>query len=347
MPAARELAEELLYPLRAPATLTTLALFVIFFSLVLAAGQISVILGVAATLSVGLAILPAIMRFCLQHLDARAEGRDTDALDARHFSWMENLWGVFPLVLLGGLGFLLNRLQDMPAAQIGIGVFGVALLPASMIVLAMTHSPLQSLNPFALARLIVRLRTSYWVAPVIGVLLIGLVLFAGQYSFWLSGVVAMYALLAGFGVLGLLIRPLDIAEETDIPMMETPVQTAIPEAQRLAALNLAYSFMSRGGTDNGIKHIEQSIRDEGADLHAWPWYFERMTRWENPLYALRFGQRAIHELLAANEQVAAAKLILRCRMLDASFRPLKEDLDAAEAALRATNNIEEADAIRR
>ena len=68
------------------------------------------------------------------------------------------------------------------------------------------------------------------------------------------------------------------------------------------------------------------------------WYFNQMLRWEDNFAALKFAQTIVHEHLAEGHDVAAVKLISRCRLLDPRFAPLSGDIDAAIAAAEACNN---------
>jgi hypothetical protein len=60
-----------------------------------------------------------------------------------------------------------------------------------------------------------------------------------------------------------------------------------------------------------------------------------------------FAQQYLGRLLEAGDQVAAVKLMLRCRLVDEAFRPLSADLPRAIAAAEARNNRELAEALSR
>jgi len=65
-----------------------------------------------------------------------------------------------------------------------------------------------------------------------------------------------------------------------------------------------------------------------------------MLKWEDAFPALKLAQTYLDLLLAAGETRSAAKLMLRCRHIDESFRPSNESLDAALAAAREAGNPE-------
>jgi len=52
------------------------------------------------------------------------------------------------------------------------------------------------------------------------------------------------------------------------------------------------------------------------------------------------AQQYLGRLLEAGEQVGAVKLMLRCRLIDETFRPLRADLPEAIAAAEACRNAE-------
>jgi len=64
-----------------------------------------------------------------------------------------------------------------------------------------------------------------------------------------------------------------------------------------------------------------------------------MLGWEQKQHALFFAQQYIHDMLAHGERVPALKVIMRCRLIDENFKPLREDVPAAiQAAENSGNN---------
>jgi hypothetical protein len=112
-------------------------------------------------------------------------------------------------------------------------------------------------------------------------------------------------------------------------------------------LNHAYGFISRDNRAGGFRHIFDWINEDPEPAAAWAWFLDRMLVWESPKPALFFAQHYLHEQLQHGEQVAAVKLILRCRMMDERFRPLEEDHAAAIAAAEAVSNDDLAADLRR
>lgn len=119
------------------------------------------------------------------------------------------------------------------------------------------------------------------------------------------------------------------------------------EKKRTAVLNHAYGFVSRDNREGGFNHIFEWLGNDPEPVAAWAWFFDRMLHWENQVTAMFFAQHYLHDQLRHGEQVPAVKLIMRCRLVDESFRPLPEDLPAAIAACEAHDNDELAAILRR
>ena len=64
-----------------------------------------------------------------------------------------------------------------------------------------------------------------------------------------------------------------------------------------------------------------------------------MLRWATQDPALFFGQRYLSRLLHDGNNIAAVKLIMRCRLINEAFKPLSEDRELAlEAAEHCQND---------
>ena len=72
-----------------------------------------------------------------------------------------------------------------------------------------------------------------------------------------------------------------------------------------------------------------------------------MLGWDDAFPGLLLAQQYLGRLLELGDEVAAVKLMLRCRIMDARFRPLSPDVPAAIEAARACRNDELAAALSR
>ncbi len=327
---------EFFYPLTHLAPFVTITTFALLNLLAVRAGAFGLWLAVV--------VLPATIRYQMLLLEARAKGVDPNPPDIESFSFVGNAWSLFPLVHYG-LSLALLWAAYSAAGETGVVVAGVALaatLPAALAVLAITQSPLASLNPVTVVGLIGRVRTSYWAIPA-ALLLTGLLYssFFGQGS--VPGIIAnVYLSFSIFSVIGGVIRPYDFFAEVDIeaPIEPEPEKViADLEASRTGVLNHAYGFASRGNVDGALGHLRQWLAEKDPyPGDAWPWFFERMLGWDNSYPALKLAQDYFDVLLAAGEYPAAMKLVLRCRHASEAFRPHRASLPRAIEAAEAAGN---------
>ncbi len=334
----------IIYPLTATAVLIPLVIYWLLIAFALWGGVLGLFLLFL--------VVPAVFRSQMILLEARARGAEPATPDIEFFSWFGSAWTLFPAPVIAALAWSavsIGRHFGIAVAEVFVSVC-IVLLPSFVAVLAITRSPLQSLNPIAHARFFRRCGSTIWIASIY-LLLAGL---GASFLGALPTVLAIPVLLAlsfgFFSLVGTLIEPYRIVDDIDIP--EPLEATAAERAgdlvrQRTAVLSHAYGFVSRGNREGGFRHIIEHIEHEADPVSAWAWFFDGMLRWENRDPALFFAQRFLHELLVYGEAVMAVKLILRCRLVDERFKPFPEDRDAAIAAAEATGNAELAAVLKR
>ncbi len=145
---------------------------------------------------------------------------------------------------------------------------------------------------------------------------------------------SVYLIFAFYTLTGSIVKPHELHREVDIhePVEPDEQQTAAALArQRATVLGHAYGFISRGNRAGGLKHVFDWLQEDPQPDTAWFWFFEEMLRWETKEAALVFGQRLLSRLLQRGDEVAAVKLMLRCRLENDSFMPFPEDRLAAGA----------------
>jgi len=334
-----DIGRELAYPATNAAVLMALLMFFALLKFVLFAG----IFGLA----LGLLIFPALVRFLMLLLDARAKGKDPGPPGIELFSWTGNAWSLFPVVHLSVLVYATYVLDSRFGIAVlqPIDLFLAILIPASLAVLAITRSPLQSLMPHAVGGLIRRCGASYWIAPVY-------LLAAAIFVAWIKLLslpdfvvefLSLYLLFALFALIGGVIRPFRLHREVEIPV---PVEAdderidGLRTRARTDALNHAYGFISRGNRAGGLEHIYHWLAEDPDPATAWPWFLEQMLRWESTDAALLLAQRYLSQLLLDEDDVAAVKVMLRCRLVNEAFRPLADDTALALAAAERCHNTE-------
>jgi hypothetical protein len=286
-------------------------------------------------------IVPALCLYLIFVLDARARGADPDPPGVEHLHWYGSVWSLLQVLYYAFLVYTIYRLGSWYGTGMLLMVFVLfaAVLPASLAILAVTHSPVESLNPLAIRRLIDRCGGSYWIAPtyfLMGALLVWW-LNTSPLPEWMVELISLYLVFAFYTLIGAIVRPHHLHDEVGI---YKPVERSKAEMNsclqnlRTDVLNHAYGFISRGNRVGGLKHIRDWIEEDPDPVLGWQWFFDQMMRWEIKDPALVFGQQYLGWLLRNGDHVAAVKVMLRCRMENEAFQPLAEDkplaLEAAE-----------------
>ena len=296
--------------------------------------------------------LPPIFRYLMIVLETCAKGENPRAFDAEFFSWTDSLWTFFPLLLaiaLTYLGFTIHGYFGTTGVYALLVVVSGA-LPASFAVLAITHSPLQSLNPVALGRLLNATAESFWLASVYLIVIGWVFVQAGQLPNMAGNFVYLFGLFSFAALTGTLLEPFGLVDDVSIPESPEANDEEIRgniEAARASVLSHAYGFISRGNRDSGLTHIKQWIADDQDPEAAWAWYFNKMLGWENQQHALFFAQHYVHDLLRHGDTVPALKIIMRCRLINDRFKPLGEDVPVAIEAAESVGNRELATVLKR
>lgn len=333
-----------LLPLRDASVLFSLLVFWLLVSLAAAAGMLGVWLAVV--------ILPALFRYLTNLVETTGRGREPEPPGAEFFRWIGDSWSLFPAVIAVVVAWASYTLYGAAGTgpMIAWIVFAGLLYPAVLGVLSITHAPLQSVNPVALANFIGRIGLSYLIAPAYLAVIIYLSTLVQDFSFMIDMLIQMLLLFSLHSVIGSIMTAHDIFDEVSIP---GPVELSREELaenlerSRNAVLTHAYGFISRDNREGGFNHIVEHIAKEAYVASAWAWYFERMMRWEQKQHALFFAQRYVHDLLLHGETIPAVKVILRCRLVDEQFRPLADDVPAAIRAAESSGNNELAAVLKR
>ena len=332
--APRELAREIAYPLTDMTVLLAMAGFALLAALAQAAGLLGLWLAVL--------LVPAFFRYLLALLEARANGRPAPVAGIGMFDIADNFWTLAPLVVIAVAiwgGFLLAHDGHVAASRTA-AVILLAVLPASMAILAITRSPFESLNPLAWWRMVRACGTDYTFAAVVPPLTAFLLtrLPLDGVPVVVTGFCWSYPAFLLCTLAGAILQGRDVAFQIRIPdPIEAGAEDASAgrEAARRKVLNHAYGFASRGNLDGGLAHLRASLGDDPEPAEARRWYFERMLQWEAKTCALVFAQEYLAWLLVQEREVEALKLLTRCFLVDPAFRPLPDDCDAvAEVARR-------------
>jgi len=342
---ANDILNEITYPLTQAAVMMTMVLLYALLSLAVRGGVLGIFLLFL--------IIPPLFRYLMVLLQWRARGLDAPTLDVDHLNFLGNAWSIFPAFLAVAIGYGMYAISTNfgPTAAYVACIVVSALLPASLGILAISQSPLESMNPVSIGAVIQRCGGVYWVAPTFAI-------FASAAALWLHnvipypfvrGFITFYLLFAQFALIGGIMKSADLAQEADIPDAVEPDAKAIGDAlirERTSVLNHAYGFIARDNRAGGFKHIESWLQRDPDPESAWGWFFDQMMRWEIKYPALLFGQSYLSQLLKNDEQSAAVKVMMRCQVENPDFAPLSDDLEPAIDAAEQCQNQELAEFLR-
>lgn len=335
------LLRELGYPLTNMVVLPAIAMFlllaIVTFSLLVMLPSASGMLRVFLVVFLGIMLLPALIRYLLMLLEARAYGRTPPVASLELFSFVANFWTVAPLVIVAMSiwgGYWLDR-NVAPLAAQAFGVLLLAVTPASLAVLAITQSAAQALNPATVWRMIRAVGWRYSVVPAVVALLLSVASIlarAGAPDLALMAFV-LYGVFLAFTLTGAVLHAsgvkIYLSVEGAAGAVTAEEDTDPRTRARRQVLSHAYGFFSRDNRAGAMAHVRSVLRDETDVDTAYNWYFNEMLKWESKDAALMLAQERLTELLRDERGVEAVKLISRCLLENPRFRPLPGDLDAA------------------
>jgi hypothetical protein len=247
------------------------------------------------------------------------------------FALTGSLWSLTPIVLVALL--VCGEIWLSGHGVVWVVFYGIAFLivaPASVAILAVTHSPIESLNPMALGRMLQACGWSYSCTPIIVgtlALMFAFLKSAGAPNFIVE-LGAGYLIFLMFTLTGGILHMNDVALSVEIgpPLEPTEKEIAdILEKEREKVASHAYSFISRGNREGGFAHIMDWIQKE-TDVHeASAWFFNKMMTWESKDAALFYAQIYLAHLLHHDEDAKALKLVSACLHENPSWKPKAED----------------------
>ena len=327
----------ILLPLTDLSILMVMALFTILVSIGIYGGPLGILIILLS--------LPPIFRYQLIIVEACARDESPGALDADYFNWVGGAYTFFPLpvaFLFVFIGYYANDAFGI-SGIIATVILACITFPATLALLAITHSPLQSINPVAIFRLYTKSDHLFWIAPIYFAILAWLGVQLESLPMPLTNFLQIFFMFSLAALSGTLIAPNRLVDEVDIPDALEPDEATLAgnlEATRSGTLAHAYGFITRNNREGGFKHIMTEIERDPDPAGAWLWYFDKMQRWEENQHALFFAQHMIRDMLQHGETVPALKLVMRCRLQNEQFRPFREEIPALLEAAESGGNTE-------
>lgn len=335
-----DLVAEFARPLTDKGMLFGLLGFLLLFTLASAAGMFGIWLL--------LVTLPAWVRFLLHCTTARIDGRPVDPPGIETFNLIGDVWRYLPLVLIALAYLAVTGAGSVagPVAAAAVALAALAVLPASIGLLALTHSPLEALDPRSIRHMLRMCGRSYFYIPLALVITSAALyaLSALGLPNWVVQAGELYTLLLLFSLTGSVVAASGAADEVDIPAgVEAPVeeQTARLVRERTAVLNHAYGLASRGNSAGGLQHIEAYIASFStyeARIDEFGWFFQKLLDWEDRNFALLFARDYLSELVRAGDRAPALKALARSYHEADGFRPHRDDVATLRAWAEAAHH---------
>ncbi|MCG8370787.1 MAG: hypothetical protein MJA32_09785 [Proteobacteria bacterium] len=297
-------ARAVFFPLTETGVLAALVAFWLLVWLAGAAGVMGLWLAVV--------VVPAVFRYLLLLLEARARGRGALPPGDGFFDRAHGVWTLFPAVVAVAAGWAAYAAYSSAGTVAMLAVLGVCgfIYPAVLAVLAITHSPLQSVNPIALYRFLHETGASYLIAPSYLLLIALLIAMTRDIAPPLRSLLEMFLLFSLHSVIGSMVESKGTVDDVYIADAVEPGAKGISsdiEKSRTAVLDHAYGFVSRDNRAGGFKHIIGEIDKDPDPAAAWVWYFDKMLGWEDRNHALFFARHYVRDVLRRGEHVAAVK----------------------------------------
>ena len=98
-------------PLGNISILLAIIIFYVLYQLAFLLRHVHLVLALVLGAQLVVFVLPALMRYLMQLLEARARGADLEPMTAETLTWIGNTWSLFPLVTIGACtyaGYTLN-----------------------------------------------------------------------------------------------------------------------------------------------------------------------------------------------------------------------------------------------
>lgn len=224
--------------------------------------------------------------------------------------------------------------------------------PASAAVVGITSSLSQGFNPQALIEFARTLGRDYWVlvagfvAIIAGAFLMQRYILPvlGIFSFMVSLMVMLWALLASFALIGAALR----AHRLEFEIVGELKPREDEELERRHAewrktLDIAFASFRSGVIDSGYKTLHSLVAANSDSIEVNYWLVENMLEWEQKKYALEVALKLMPRLVAKGDMAGALELYQRCRRRDPNFRPAKAEAELMAEYARAIGHTGLAD----
>lgn len=301
-------------------------------------------------IALGALLAVSIWRYSYAVMRAVAQGRkrilppDIDSLNP------VGEWALF-WHLICFPGVVMATLPYQPFGTL-VALLVAVTFPASAAVVGITSSLSQGFNPQALIEFARTLGRDYWVlvagfvAIIAGAFLMQRYILPvlGIFSFMVSLMVMLWALLASFALIGAALR----AHRLEFEIVGELKPREDEELERRHAewrktLDNAFASFRSGVIDSGYKTLHSLVAANSDSIEVNYWLVENMLEWEQKKYALEVALKLMPRLVAKGDMAGALELYRRCRRRDPDFRPAKAEAELMAEYARAIGHTGLAD----
>ncbi|BCE01233.1 hypothetical protein [Marinicellulosiphila megalodicopiae] len=283
---------------------------------------------------------------CLKHT-AMGEFNPPDPIDAIEggFVLALKVIGLF-VVLAFVIKFMFDVINYQLAAIVTFAIF--LLLPAIVMVLALTDSLVEALNPMNVIHAAVQLGLQYLVFLGFIFVMIGsaevlnstISLVFPQASSFLSACVGIYYLIVAFHIMGYMVYENQGKLLKQESMLNDSDKDQRTPAQR--ALAKANIFVKEGLFNHAVSVFDQGIKDSPQDYHLHTKYFEFLMACHASDQMSKFGGRYLNLLIKTHRNERIYSTYRNILELTGSFQInlLQNKLIVARACYERGNNVQ-------
>ncbi len=328
----------------------TLLTVAVVYGLLLAIAQTAGLFGIW----LGVLVLLSVWRFCYAVLRVVAQGRTSAPPGIDTMNPVSELPLVLHFLIFPGVAawyeitMALGPGRSFANLGIVVGLFLLAVFPASAGLMAITGNVLLALSPRRIVGFARAVGIRYLTLPaaVIAVwfargILQGLVDRMVIGSLWLTWAATTWGLLALFGLIGATI----FARRGvfDIPGLaegKSERQTRWSREDKFSGwrrvLDTVYGNWRSGQQQEAVAELRKLVAKEQHSFDVFAWLFEETLIWEDKRCALHVARGFVHRLLKDANEADALEVVLRCRGF--SQQPRLVPGDAARLAEYARGN---------
>ncbi len=251
------------------------------------------------------------------------------------------------------VGFALLYLYSVFGVVVGwlFLVLAMLLLPAMIIILAVTNSIFAAVNPFVFLRLAWRIGWPYLAlyffltilgsAPTLIGRLVGPFVPFPFFVFIISFVTGYY-MIVSYHLMGYVL--FQYHEEAGYKINyedEEPVHSAADDGANELFNNINI-YIKEGDIDGAISFIQRETHGDIDDMELAERYYTLLQLKQRTHEMVNYGKDYLKMLSKKNQKERISEIYLECKALDADFAPEPSTLYAVANALNGTGNHEEA-----